>query len=729
MNSAKDIMDFEDHDKLVKRLKLLSTTQTAFLKMYLHGKLANAKVLVEESLQIIRKNNGRNAQLIALGKEIEDLKIEELNVDEAAVAVAAREEITLLKNAIDGNTGTPEATPVPEANGGADNAAMKAENEKLRQLLKEAQQAIADAKASNSEPAAAPAQDSGASKEALDAAESEAAVLRQTVAEKETALAEMTAKVATLTGELTAANAAVSAAEAQAAAGAGAAGAAAEEKIAAIKQEMEEKLAAAAKEAEEKLEMEKEEMMEAMALEVEEVEKAHREEVEKTEAEKAAQEAKVSALESELSSARQSTGDIAKNLSKVSRDLQALKATQKTIVTGMNADVADLMAGLKGTLSQALSSKLQGMMSEFQDLVGRYRKEVAERKKLHNMVQELKGNIRVYMRARPPSTKELEQFGPDSNCVTFMSDTEVKVLSEKGREKVWEFDKAFDLKTTQEDVYKEVSALVVSAIDGYAVCIFAYGQTGSGKTFTMNGPEDNRGVNTRALDDLFRIAQGRAQEGWEDVITVSVLEVYNEEIHDLLSDEGGKLEIRQSSEGNYVPGLTSVQVNSLDDVDKLMKVAEKHRSQQATNMNEHSSRSHMMLSVTIASHNRLTGFDSKGKLHLVDLAGSERLTKTGAEGKALKEAQNINKSLSALGDVIAARANKQGHVPFRNSTLTYLLQDALSQDSKTLMFVCASPVIYNAEETYCSLNFAARVRTVELGKATKNTGGAKGGRK
>jgi kinesin family protein C2/C3 len=383
------------------------------------------------------------------------------------------------------------------------------------------------------------------------------------------------------------------------------------------------------------------------------------------------------------------------------------------------------MTGMQGTLSQALSSKLQGMMAEFQNLVGRYKKEVALRKQLHNQVQELKGNIRVYMRARPPSKKEVEQFGPDSNCVTFQSDTEVKVLSEKGREKVWEFDRTFDMDSTQEEVYKEVSPLVTSAIDGYAVCIFAYGQTGSGKTFTMNGPEDMRGVNTRALDDLFHIAKDRSLEGWEDVITVSVLEVYNEKIHDLLSDEGGELEIRQSAEGNYVPGLTSVQVNTLDDVDKLMKVAEKHRSQQATNMNEHSSRSHMMLSITIASHNRLTGFDSRGRLHLVDLAGSERLNKTGAEGKALKEAQNINKSLSALGDVIAARANKQGHVPFRNSTLTYLLQDALSQDSKTLMFVCASPVIYNAEETYCSLNFAARVRTVELGKATKNTGGPK----
>ncbi|CAM9793738.1 unnamed protein product, partial [Discosporangium mesarthrocarpum] len=126
--------------------------------------------------------------------------------------------------------------------------------------------------------------------------------------------------------------------------------------------------------------------------------------------------------------------------------------------------------------------------------------------------------------------------------------------------------------------------------------------------------------------------------------------------------------------------------------------------------------SHLILSVLVESLNLHTGNTSRGKLHLIDLAGSERISKSGAEGQALKEAQNINKSLSALGDVIAARVGKHSHVPYRNSTLTYLLQDSLSADSKTLMFVCISPVIYNVEESFCSLNFAARVRTVELGK-------------
>jgi kinesin family protein C2/C3 len=265
-------------------------------------------------------------------------------------------------------------------------------------------------------------------------------------------------------------------------------------------------------------------------------------------------------------------------------------------------------------------------------------------------------------------------------------------------------------------------------MDGYNVCIFAYGQTGSGKTWTMSGPSTNRGVNTRALDELFHKSATRRAD-YRDTISVSILEVYNEAIRDLLVDGGSsdKLEIRQSDQGNYVPGLTQIPVESLQNVIDLLAVADRNRSSAATNMNEHSSRSHMMLTVTVVSENLTLGVTTRGKLNLVDLAGSERLDKSGASGQALKEAQNINKSLSALGDVIAARANKQSHVPFRNSTLTYLLQDSLSQDSKTLMIVCVSPVLYNSEETFCSLNFASRVRSVELGKATKNVQSASGG--
>ena len=162
----------------------------------------------------------------------------------------------------------------------------------------------------------------------------------------------------------------------------------------------------------------------------------------------------------------------------------------------------------------------------------------------------------------------------------------------------------------------------------------------------------------------------------------------------------------------------------MNDIESHLATADSNRASACTNMNEHSSRSHMILCVYVQCTNLITGVVSRGKLNLVDLAGSERVNKSGAQGQAMKEAQNINKSLSALGDVIQARGAKQAHVPFRNSTLTYLLQDSLSQDSKTLMFVCISPVLYNSEESFCSLNFASRVRAVELGKAAKNISAA-----
>jgi kinesin family protein C2/C3 len=225
----------------------------------------------------------------------------------------------------------------------------------------------------------------------------------------------------------------------------------------------------------------------------------------------------------------------------------------------------------------------------------------------------------------------------------------------------------------------------------------------------MSGPADCRGVNTRALEDLFRKSDGRRSE-WRDSITVSLLEVYNEEIRDLLSDgrSEDKLEVKIGPNGNHVPGLVSLPVDNIAAVLSLISMADRNRSSATTNMNEHSSRSHMILTATVISEYLPTGVVTRGKLNLVDLAGSERINKSGATGVALKEAQNINKSLSALGDVIAARAAKQAHVPFRNSTLTYLLQDSISQDSKTLMIVCVSPVLYNSEETFCSLNFAGR---------------------
>jgi len=283
----------------------------------------------------------------------------------------------------------------------------------------------------------------------------------------------------------------------------------------------------------------------------------------------------------------------------------------------------------------------------------------------------------------------------------------------------------------------------------FLVCVFSYGQTGSGKTYTMEGPPNDRGINFRSLQRLFELKKEREEE-FEYTIEVSLLEIYNENIIDLLvqpatsssvfkgakTSKGtkktaskrtaikAKLEIKRDpkkgGKGNHVPGLTMVHCNSHEEVLALMAHGYQNRSVHGTEMNAHSSRSHCALSVYVTAQSIIDGSKTKGKLHLIDLAGSERLSKSGAEGDRKKEAQAINKSLSSLGDVISARMSKQKHVPYRNSTLTYLLQDSLGGNSKTLMIVQASPAEYNLSETQATLTWGQRARTVELGKAKKN---------
>lgn len=407
---------------------------------------------------------------------------------------------------------------------------------------------------------------------------------------------------------------------------------------------------------------------------------------------------------------RKALGELQTQLQRQKTDLGTLKSQ----ITSQNQQFPVMAKQLTDKVTQRIQKQTDAMAG----VVENYKREMKERKRLFNLVQELKGNIRVLCRVRPISKTEVNN---GSKMICKFTNEEITLAGEKGKLKTWEFDRVFDMNSTQDQLFSEVRPLVTSILDGYSVCIFAYGQTGSGKTHTMAGPADSPGINTRSLQELFERKTQRSKE-YQDEITVSVMEIYNEQIRDLLAQDAAStnLQVRQGPTGNFVPGLTLVPVQSLEEVFELIKKGNKNRSTHATDMNEHSSRSHSILSVQMKSMNLVTNAVSNGKLFLVDLAGSERLSKTGAEGLRLKEAQNINKSLSALGDVIAARASKAKHVPYRNSSLTYLLQDALGGDSKTLMVACASPVDYNSEESFCTLNFAARTRSVEMGKATKN---------
>uniref|UniRef100_A0A9I9DBZ0 Kinesin motor domain-containing protein n=1 Tax=Cucumis melo TaxID=3656 RepID=A0A9I9DBZ0_CUCME len=294
-----------------------------------------------------------------------------------------------------------------------------------------------------------------------------------------------------------------------------------------------------------------------------------------------------------------------------------------------------------------------------------------ERKELYNKMLELKGNIRVFCRCRPLNTEEIASGA--SMVVDFESakDGELIVKSNGAPRRIFKFDAVFGPQANQGDVFEDTAPFAASVLDGYNVCIFAYGQTGTGKTFTMEGTEGARGVNYRILEELFRLTKER-QKLHRYKVSVSVLEVYNEQIRDLLvsgSQSGNsakRLEVRQISEGiHHVPGMVEAPVDNMNEVWEVLQTGSNARAVGSTNCNEHSSRSHCIHCVMVKGENLLNGECTSSKLWLVDLAGSERIAKVEVQGERLKETQNINRSLSALGDVISALATKSPHVPFR----------------------------------------------------------------
>mmetsp|Transcript_66089 Transcript_66089/g.158077 ORF Transcript_66089/g.158077 Transcript_66089/m.158077 type:complete len:970 (+) Transcript_66089:62-2971(+) len=402
-------------------------------------------------------------------------------------------------------------------------------------------------------------------------------------------------------------------------------------------------------------------------------------------------------------------------LQSMQQQVVSLRAWQQQVKT--DADVQ--MRGISDTFLP-LSAQVEKMRGSYDHLVERYRELADERKKLHNLVMELKGNIRVFVRVRPINEKE-KASEPSDPTITFAEERKVSVLEEtNGRRKWFEFDRAFQPKTSQTEVFEEVKPLATSVLDGYNVCIFAYGQTGSGKTYTMTGTKENPGLNRRVLTELFRVKEDRKLDA-EIKITLMITEIYNEAIKDLFCKTSKKLDVKENKDGtNTVPGLTEIEVRDMDHLLECMDTAQANRTTMATDMNEESSRSHSIVQVCSSVRDKKDNKEYIGKINLVDLAGSENVNKSGVEGDGLREAQNINKSLLALGDVVAALVAKSSHVPYRNSLLTKMLKDSLGGDSKTLMIVQCSPAQTNVTETLSSLNFASRARNVELGKAKKN---------
>lgn len=357
------------------------------------------------------------------------------------------------------------------------------------------------------------------------------------------------------------------------------------------------------------------------------------------------------------------------------------------------------------------------------------------------------GNIKVVVRVRPFNGRELDRR---AKCVVQMKDAQTILLpppeaeerlrgSKSGKtgdsQKVFAFDKSywsFDRGDPhfagQDNLFEDLGApLLDNAFQGYNNCIFAYGQTGSGKSYSMMGYGEEAGVIPRICHDMFeRIMDMQKDENLTCTVEVSYLEIYNERVRDLLNPATkGNLKVREHpSTGPYVEDLAKLVVRSFQEIQHLMDEGNKARTVAATSMNETSSRSHAVFTLTVTQrrHDVETAMDTEkvAKISLVDLAGSERATSTGATGARLKEGAEINRSLSTLGRVIAALADlstgkkkNTSMVPYRDSVLTWLLKDSLGGNSMTAMIAAISPADINFEETLSTLRYADSAKRIK----------------
>uniref|UniRef100_M4ESM1 Kinesin motor domain-containing protein n=1 Tax=Brassica campestris TaxID=3711 RepID=M4ESM1_BRACM len=355
--------------------------------------------------------------------------------------------------------------------------------------------------------------------------------------------------------------------------------------------------------------------------------------------------------------------------------------------------------------------KMQG--AQLAELEILYKEEQVLRKRYYNTIEDMKGKIRVYCRIRPLNEKERSER--EKQMLTSVDEFTVEHPWKDDKRKQHIYDRVFDMLASQDDVFEDTKYLIQSAIDGYNVCIFAYGQTGSGKTFTIYGHENNPGLTPRATKELFKILK-RDSNRFSFSLKAYMVELYQDTLVDLLLPKSArrlKLDIKKDSKGMvFVENVTTIPISTLEELRMIIERGSERRHVSGTNMNEESSRSHLILSVVIESIDLQTQSASRGKLSFVDLAGSERVKKSGSAGCQLKEAQSINKSLSALGDVIGALSSGSQHIPYRNHKLTMLMSDSLGGNAKTLMFVNVSPAESNLDETYNSLLYASRVRMI-----------------
>ncbi|KAI2602449.1 kinesin-domain-containing protein [Hypoxylon sp. NC1633] len=416
-----------------------------------------------------------------------------------------------------------------------------------------------------------------------------------------------------------------------------------------------------------------------------------------------------------------------------SERIQSLEEQNKVVQSECEKKVQEIESGAQKKIDE-----------ETKALRDRLIKEEERRHKLFEQVQELKGNIRVMCRIKPPSdrsTDSLIKFNPrvsdlDEDKIDGISiPTEREDFREPGKmiagkPKEFNFERVFDDSCTNKDVFDEISQLVQSVMDGKKVCIFCYGQTGSGKTYTMSRKED--GIIPRTQDMIFGEIDRLKQLGWEYTIEGSYLEVYQDKLYDLLASRSAKPEplmVDPIGEELNIKGHSFTLLKEERDLDEMIQTADSNRHTAATAMNDRSSRSHSILVLKVRGTKKNEEGEiiktRKGTLNLIDLAGSESPDKARGD-QIYREGVEINSSLSYLRTVLSSLGQgKTEGVDFRSYTLTQLLRPSLGKGCRTLMFVMVSPLKENESETVRSLEFARDAQKVKMGG---NGGAAKGRR-
>jgi hypothetical protein len=410
-----------------------------------------------------------------------------------------------------------------------------------------------------------------------------------------------------------------------------------------------------------------------------------------------------------------------KDAARIQKCLLACKVfgAERAIAEALAAVASFLCADIEAARGMERENRVD-VLPGMEELLGILREHsYSQLRKIHNAMQDLKGVLRVFCRLRPLSKREIQMNDPVAVEVVNQFTVDVTLpRREVDVSESFSYDAVFSETTTQAEIFAECQSLIQSAFDGYNITIMTYGQTGAGKTWTLYGVPEQPGISPRTCDEVFGLID-RDRDKFDFVVKASMVELYNNNVRDLLSVQKvpPKIDIRMSKkdDGSEVVRLdcTELEVASACELNKVVDRGFGQRKVASTIMNADSSRSHLLFMIKLVITDKTTGQVRVGKISIVDLAGSERISKSLVSGDIQKEAIEINKSLTALCDVMSSITSGGKVVPYRNHKLTMLMQDSLGGTAKTLMFVNISPTSFNADESSHTLRYASRARTIE----------------